>query len=764
MADEDIDIFIPNTDDEWKTPDDNSEKDGLGVLTPGFDDEKAPDLSKKLSGAKTIFVTYQFRFFHDDYEVIGPIGLPGQFGIAYECYQKSDPLETRRCVKEINKARFHHIDTDARSEVLATMQNEIAILKKVDHPNIVKLFDVYEDRHRLHLVMEFLPGGELFARICEKESFSEKEAVRILREILEALDHMHDKNILHLDLKPDNILFSSKADDAPIKLIDFGMARVVPRLAKLKDRVGTPNYMAPEVFEGHYSKAADIWSVGVIAFCMLFGFPPFYLDEEDITLDEHGALELKIKQGFLAEVRDGFGPWFPAEIGVSEDCRYLLGKMLEMDVKKRWTVKECLSCVWVRGFENASEKTIPPIVRDALRKFHSTSKFKVAISNLFRDKIDSDHIKELRVFFDTLDANKDGSISLLEFKDGMMNTFHTDLSDEQLEQIFSNVDIDDDRSITFEELMTITAHRMLIDEDERLFQAFTDLDEDGDGLISKDELRNAMRKLEDENESDDEKKGHKRDSTIMLKRFQSAFVSADKNGDGHVDYEEFLRILHPDFDDETMTMMDFKSNVTNGEGHRVRGAQFNVDYQTAQAAEYVEVKPSPRRPATKPDKEKMKILTLDAFNNKKSRSQIEELKEENSELTHKLQQMRIQKEKYEKEMLVKLEQQTNQLQQFFEKDVLIANLNQLLDARNSKIDKLQHELDAKNAHNLELEQMLQHAIESKIKSLVQTQDQIQKLKSMLQTTQQLQSSSSPAALPPPLQQQKARHLNHLIVD
>ena len=182
------------------------------------------------------------RHFDDDYHVVRSIGEPGQFGIAYECYLRSDSQQTRRYVKEINKARFHHINNDVTKDIFRTMQNEIAILRKVEHPNIVKLYDVYEDRHKLHLIMEYLPGGELFARICEKESFSEREAARILKQILEALDHMHDKNILHLDLKPDNILFADKSDDAPIKLTDFGMARVVPKLAKLKDRVGTRMY------------------------------------------------------------------------------------------------------------------------------------------------------------------------------------------------------------------------------------------------------------------------------------------------------------------------------------------------------------------------------------------------------------------------------------------------------------------------------------------------------------------------------------------
>merc|ERR1719410_2672240 len=171
--------------------------------------------------------------------------------------------------------------------------------------------------------------------------------------------------------------------------------------------------------------------------------------------------------------------------------------MLEMDVKKRWTVKECLSCHFIRDFEDASNKTIPPIVRDALRKFHHTSKFKIAISNMFTHQIDQDHIDELQKFFFELDENNDGAISLKEFKDGMMNKFNTELSDEQLEQIFANVDVDDNRAITFKELLTITAHRMLVDEDERLFQAFQELDNDGDGLISKDELETALNEWED---------------------------------------------------------------------------------------------------------------------------------------------------------------------------------------------------------------------------------------------------------------------------
>ncbi len=133
------------------------------------DEEKSDGEPPGLIKVKTIFVTQQFRHFEDDYVVVQSIGEPGQFGVAYECYRAKDSRKTRYCVKEINKARFHHISSEGREEILDTMQNEISTLKMVDHENIVKLYDVYEDRHKLHLVMEFLPGGELFDRIGGEE-------------------------------------------------------------------------------------------------------------------------------------------------------------------------------------------------------------------------------------------------------------------------------------------------------------------------------------------------------------------------------------------------------------------------------------------------------------------------------------------------------------------------------------------------------------------------------------------------------------------
>lgn len=312
------------------------------------------------------------------------------------------------------------------------------------------------------------------------------------------------------------------------------------------------------------------------------------------------------------------------------------------------------------------------------------------------------------------------------------------------------------------------------------------------------------------------------------------------NVHAHIQYEEFLRILHPEFEDDELSLADFKSNVTDST--RVRGAKWNVDYQAADAAKYVEVEPSPKN--AKKDvlkkaisKSKMKTLTLDAFSRRKSannvnaeeskqakeqliqqRIEIKNLKEENEKLKKKLEEVEKSRDdirsKYDEAMTESLEKQKNDMsnikkqweqqqndkieferklkqreEQNHEKDVLIANLNQLLDKRNTEIEELKKELMIKNKDNRNLETMLQHAIDSKMKSLVQSQSEIQKLKMMLSGSSQTVPIGKSSMLSPngigynsasssisngkkknnnnsnsKSKPQKARHLSHLIGD
>lgn len=160
-------------------------------------------------------------------------------------------------------------------------------MMKTDHPNIIKLYEYFEDSGYLYLIMEECGGGELFDKITERlemrKAFTEREAAGIFKQLMNAVAFCHGQNIVHRDLKPENILLQTKSIDSPIKVIDFGLSKVFTNSDHtMYNKCGTPYYIAPEVLNGYYDEKCDIWSAGVILYILLSGEPPFngYTDEE----------------------------------------------------------------------------------------------------------------------------------------------------------------------------------------------------------------------------------------------------------------------------------------------------------------------------------------------------------------------------------------------------------------------------------------------------------------------------------------------------
>jgi calcium-dependent protein kinase len=150
----------------------------------------------------------------------------------------------------------------------------------MDHPNIIKLYEVFEDNRYIHLIMELSTGGELFDRILDritkKNLYTEKEAASIFKQMMSAICYCHAQSICHRDLKPENLLLGSPAEDAPIKVIDFGLSKIFNSSNhKMSTKVGTAYYVSPEVLAGDYDEKCDIWSAGVILYILLTGEPPF---------------------------------------------------------------------------------------------------------------------------------------------------------------------------------------------------------------------------------------------------------------------------------------------------------------------------------------------------------------------------------------------------------------------------------------------------------------------------------------------------------
>ncbi|XP_036362966.1 serine/threonine-protein kinase BRSK2-like isoform X5 [Octopus sinensis] len=221
--------------------------------------------------------------------------------------------------------------------VLMKVEREIAIMKLIEHPHVLGLYDVYENKKYLYLVLEHVSGGELFDYLVKKGRLTPKEARRFFRQIISALDFCHSHNICHRDLKPENLLLDEKNN---IRVADFGMASLQVEGSMLETSCGSPHYACPEVIRGekYDGRKADVWSCGVILYALLVGALPF--DDDNLR----NLLE-KVKKGVFHI------PHF-----VPPDCQNLLRGMIEVDPEKRLTLEEIHRHPWVTAWNIVGSK------------------------------------------------------------------------------------------------------------------------------------------------------------------------------------------------------------------------------------------------------------------------------------------------------------------------------------------------------------------------------------------------------------------------
>jgi len=252
-------------------------------------------------------------------------------------------------VKIINK-------TKASSEADAKrLQTEVEILKKVKHPNIISLKDLYDTPEELYLVMELVTGGELFDKIVQKGQYSEKDASAMVKKILGAVDYLHHNNIAHRDLKPENLLLRGN-DDTDVMLSDFGLSKITGQ-SMMETACGTPYYVAPEVLSASgYDKEVDLWSVGVITYLLLCGFPPFYGESLPEVFEQIMKAEFDFPDPYWTEI--------------SGDAKDFIQKLLIADSKKRLTAATALQHPWIQ--KGGTGKVLN--VKDKLTNFNITRK------------------------------------------------------------------------------------------------------------------------------------------------------------------------------------------------------------------------------------------------------------------------------------------------------------------------------------------------------------------------------------------------------
>ncbi|XP_043815376.1 calcium-dependent protein kinase 20 isoform X2 [Manihot esculenta] len=322
----------------------------------------------------------------------------GQFGTTYLCIEKATGREF--ACKSIAKRKLT-VDDDVED-----VRREIRIMHHLEgHPNVIKIFDAYEDAVAVHVLMELCAGGELFDRIIQKGHYTERKAAELARVIVGVVEACHSLGVMHRDLKPENFLFVDHEEDAPLKTIDFGLSIFFRPGETFSDVVGSPYYVAPEVLQKHYGPECDVWSVGVIIYILLSGVPPFW-DET-----EQGIFEqvLRGELDFLSE------PW-PS---VSESAKDLVRRMLARDPKKRLTAHQVLRHPWVQVDGVAPDKPLDSAVLSRLKQFSAMNKLKRIAIRVIAESLSEEEIAGLKEMFKMIDADNSGHITLEELKNGL---------------------------------------------------------------------------------------------------------------------------------------------------------------------------------------------------------------------------------------------------------------------------------------------------------------------------------------------------------
>ena len=256
----------------------------------------------------------------------------GKFGDVWECIDRF--TDVTYAVKKISKEKLTSV------KYLNFLYNEISILRKISHPLVIKLYAVYEDEEFVMLLTEYVPYGNLYKRISLRKKFNEIDVVMLTRGLFEVLIMLHNKGIIHRDLKLENILMTSKSCDFEFKLADFGLSCYTKKLSRL--RSGSPGYIAPEILSGNsYSNKADVFSAGVIIYILLTGKSPFGIGSENQILERNTRCDINYN-----------------DISLSAEAKEFLKDALNPQPCYRVTSDEASRSTWLRYRKCSDTETL----------------------------------------------------------------------------------------------------------------------------------------------------------------------------------------------------------------------------------------------------------------------------------------------------------------------------------------------------------------------------------------------------------------------
>lgn len=450
------------------------------------------------------FIRMRVGGLSSDYQLQEIIGQGG-FAVVHKCIHL--PTAQTRAVKIIHKAGLTLEQIDLRHRL-----SEIKMLKSLDHPNILRCYELFEDSSRFYIVTEYCSGGELFTKLSSQKKLSEAAASKVMMQMLSCIAYCHSKRIVHRDLKPENILLEDDAFN--LKVGDFGSSAFLDMHNKTSGCFGSAYYLAPECLSGQYSDSCDIWSAGIILYIMLTGRPPYSGKTEREIIDNIKKTPFNINKVNLK--------------GISPSAVDLLSQLLKTDPTQRAEAGLAVKHPWVQSWRSNSGDELANDALLNLRGFNASFKLKDAVyTYLATNVISKSEMQLLCEAFQSIDLNCDGKLS----KDELVIQFRQFTTEEQaleeVESILREVDSDRNGEIDYSEFLRVCMNKDKAANKENLELAFRFFDKNGNGKITCEEIREVLGTGE----------------VLSDDVWQAVISEVDDNGDGMLDLEEFLRLM-----------------------------------------------------------------------------------------------------------------------------------------------------------------------------------------------------------------------------
>ena len=427
--------------------------------------------------------------------------------------------EAIRAMKIINKS------VTCTEEEEKEIENEINILRAMDHPNILKIFEFYSNKESYSIITEYCSGGELFKEMQENGPFDEKYVAYVMYQIFSAINYCHSMNIIQRDLKPENILIIDRNRNGypRIKVCDFGTSLMVEKGGVQKKLVGSSYYIAPEVLRKHYNEKCDIWSCGVILYILLSGKPPF--DGED-------------DNEIMGNVTTGQYDIHCAPFNrISKSAIDLIKKLLVMDTSRRISAQEALNHVWFKEkkakelYHQIKDENIIKKLLNNLKKYKRDSVIQeTALAYLVHNFPQMNDVVNACKLFSQIDVNGDGKVTQKELLKGLKNKIKGESLEKDISAIYKNLDMDNNGFIEYEEFVRAAVSKEKFLTDNVLRFAFRYFDKDGSGEITFDEIEDVFKKSIPDKEN-------------IHSKLQQIIKEVDINGDGVITFDQFVLVM-----------------------------------------------------------------------------------------------------------------------------------------------------------------------------------------------------------------------------